>query len=157
MFISQVILMLLIFKSYLARLCPQQRAKMIMLFHIVCQSLFFFSPFLPLSLHSSFLPPPPFFLYLQKCSQLFLGGMEMYIYIYICISISIGLLWWFSDEESTCQCRRLRFNPWVRKIPWRRKWQPTPVFLPGESHEHLRLLDPHNNTRCVCVCVCVCV
>ena len=36
--------------------------------------LFFFSPFLPLSLHSSFLPPPPFFLYMQKCSQLFLGG-----------------------------------------------------------------------------------
>ena len=26
------------------------------------------------------------------------------------------------------------FNPWVRKIPWRRKWQPTPVFLPGKSH-----------------------
>ena len=31
-------------------------------------------------------------------------------------------------------CRRCRFNPWVRKIPWRRKWQPTPVFLPGKSH-----------------------
>ena len=30
--------------------------------------------------------------------------------------------------------RRLRFNPWVRKVPWRRKWQPTPVFLPGRSH-----------------------
>ena len=29
---------------------------------------------------------------------------------------------------------RCRFNPWVRKIPWRRKWQPTPVFLPGEFH-----------------------
>ena len=28
---------------------------------------------------------------------------------------------------------RHRFNPWVRKIPWRRKWQPTPIFLPGES------------------------
>ena len=27
-----------------------------------------------------------------------------------------------------------RFNPWVRKIPWNRKWQPTPVFLPGEAH-----------------------
>ena len=27
-----------------------------------------------------------------------------------------------------------RFNPWVRKIPWKRKWQPTPVFLPGKSH-----------------------
>ena len=32
------------------------------------------------------------------------------------------------------QCRRPRFDPWVRKIPWRRKWQPTPVFWPGESH-----------------------
>ena len=32
------------------------------------------------------------------------------------------------------QCRRPRFNPWVKKIPWRRKWQPTPVFLPGEFH-----------------------
>ena len=30
--------------------------------------------------------------------------------------------------------RRLRFNPWVGKIPWRGAWQPTPVFLPGESH-----------------------
>ena len=42
-----------------------------------------------------------------------------------------------SGKEPTCQCRRckrLGFNPWVRKIPWRRKWQPTPVFLPGESH-----------------------
>ena len=32
------------------------------------------------------------------------------------------------------RCKRCRFDPWVRKIPWRRKWQPTPVFLPGESH-----------------------
>ena len=42
-----------------------------------------------------------------------------------------------SRKEPTCQCRRhqrLRFNPWVRKIPWRRAWQLTPVFLPGESH-----------------------
>ena len=29
---------------------------------------------------------------------------------------------------------RLGFNTWVEKIPWRRKWQPIPVFLPGESH-----------------------
>ena len=28
---------------------------------------------------------------------------------------------------------RSKFHPWVRKIPWRRAWQPTPVFLPGES------------------------
>ena len=32
------------------------------------------------------------------------------------------------------QCRRQRFDTWVGKIPWRRAWQPTPVFLPGESH-----------------------
>ena len=36
-----------------------------------------------------------------------------------------------------CQCRRRkrhRFNPWVRKMPWRRKWQPTPALLPGKFH-----------------------
>ena len=33
------------------------------------------------------------------------------------------------------QCGRPRFIPWVRKIPWRRKWQPTPVLLPGKCHE----------------------
>ena len=32
------------------------------------------------------------------------------------------------------QCRRPRFNPWVGKTSWRSAWQPTPVFLPGESH-----------------------
>ena len=42
-----------------------------------------------------------------------------------------------SGRESACQCRRHKgwgYNPWVRKIPWRRVWQPSPVFLPGESH-----------------------
>ena len=43
-----------------------------------------------------------------------------------------GLPWWLS-EESTCQSRRCGFEPWVREIPWRRKWQYTPVFLPGKS------------------------
>jgi len=33
------------------------------------------------------------------------------------------------------QCMRPRFDPWIRKIPWRREQLPTPVFLPGESHE----------------------
>ena len=36
--------------------------------------------------------------------------------------------------------RRLGFNPWIRKIPWRRKWQPTPVFLPGKPHEQRSLV-----------------
>ena len=37
-------------------------------------------------------------------------------------------------KESACQCRRCGFNPWVGKIPWRRKWQSTPVFLSGKFH-----------------------
>ena len=44
---------------------------------------------------------------------------------------------WLNGKQSTCQCRRHRrlgFNPWVRKIPWRRKWQPTPVLLPGDFY-----------------------
>uniref|UniRef100_A0AC11DBC5 Transmembrane protein 167A n=1 Tax=Ovis aries TaxID=9940 RepID=A0AC11DBC5_SHEEP len=35
------------------------------------------------------------------------------------------------SEESTWQCRRHRFNCWVGKIPWKRKWQPTPIFCLG--------------------------
>ena len=49
----------------------------------------------------------------------------------------MGLPRWLSGKEPACQCRRLRnleFDPWVGKIPWRREWQPTPIFLPGESH-----------------------
>ena len=45
-----------------------------------------------------------------------------------------GLPRWLCGKESVRQRRRLGFNPWVGKIPWRRAWQPTPVFLPGESH-----------------------
>ena len=44
---------------------------------------------------------------------------------------------WCSSKESACQCRRHKkfwFNPWVGNIPWRKKWQLTPVFLLGESH-----------------------
>ena len=41
---------------------------------------------------------------------------------------------WLSRSRICLQGRRHRFDPWVRKIPWRRKWQPTPVFLPGKSH-----------------------
>ena len=42
-----------------------------------------------------------------------------------------------SGKELTCQCRRHKrygFDPWVGKMPWRRKWQPSAVFFPGESH-----------------------
>ena len=51
------------------------------------------------------------------------------------------------------QCRshrRHRFNPRIWKIPWMRAWQPTLVFLPGESHGQRSLLD---YSPCVCVCM----
>ena len=51
----------------------------------------------------------------------------------------MGFPKWRSGKESACQCRRRRFDPCISKIPWRRKWQPTPVFLPGESREQRRL------------------
>ena len=46
-----------------------------------------------------------------------------------------GLPWWLRWLRICLQCRRPRLlAPWVRKIPWRRKWQPTPVFSPREFH-----------------------
>ena len=39
-----------------------------------------------------------------------------------------------AEKECTCQFRRRGFNPWIGKIPWRKKWQPTLVFLPGKAH-----------------------
>ena len=38
------------------------------------------------------------------------------------------------SKESACQGRKPAFDPWIRKIPWRREWLPTPVFLPGECY-----------------------
>ena len=45
-----------------------------------------------------------------------------------------GFPWWLSGKESTCQCRRPEFDPGLRKILWRRKWLPTPVFSPGKPY-----------------------
>jgi len=53
-------------------------------------------------------------------------------------------------KEPTCQSRkrkRRKFDPWVRKIPWRRAWQSTPTFLPGESHGAWRAAV-HRVTQC---------
>ena len=49
-----------------------------------------------------------------------------------------------SGKESTCQCKRYkrhRFDPWIGKIPWSRKWQPTPVFLLGQFHGQRSLVS----------------
>ena len=54
------------------------------------------------------------------------------------ITISVVFTGGASGKESACKCRRCKrrgFDPWVGKIPWRRKWQPTAVLLPGKSHD----------------------
>ena len=53
------------------------------------------------------------------------------------LQLSLGFTGVSSGKEPACHCgkpRRCRFHPWVGKIPWRRTWHPTPVFLPGKSH-----------------------
>ena len=56
----------------------------------------------------------------------YLGKFTSYmVFIY-------GLPWWLRWERIGLQCGRPGFNPWLGKIPWRRAWQPTPVFSPGE-------------------------
>ena len=52
-----------------------------------------------------------------------------------------GLPRCLSSNESACQRRRRGFDPWVRKIPRRRKWQCTPIFLPGKSHRQRSLVS----------------
>ena len=62
---------------------------------------------------------------------------------------NIGLPWWVSDKESACLCRRCGFDTWVGKVPWRRKWQPTLVFLPGKSQwqRSLANYNPRSHER----------
>ena len=45
----------------------------------------------------------------------------------------LGLPWYSDSKESACNAKN-PLDPWIGKIPWRRKWQPIPVFLPGEFH-----------------------
>ena len=63
--------------------------------------------------------------------------------IFLCIQLPpfCGLPKWLSGKESAFQCRSRRFNPWVGKIPWRRKWQLTSVFFPRNFHGQKSLAD----------------
>ena len=58
---------------------------------------------------------------------------------------------WFRGKKSSCNAGdtgRHGFNLWLRKMPWRRKWQPTAVLLPGKSHGQRSLLAPvHGVTK----------
>ena len=58
--------------------------------------------------------------------------------------LQVGLTGGATGKEPTCQCRRHKrcwFDPWVRKIPWRRAQKPTPVFLSGKFHGQRSLVD----------------
>ena len=65
----------------------------------------------------------------------------MYFFMHVCLHIYFCLLYYFdglprglSGKESAYQCTRCGFDPWVRKISWKKKWQPTLVFWPEKSH-----------------------
>ena len=89
-------------------------------------------------------------------------GMELAFSLPFTVNLSLFSFYrvprWYSIKDSACQCRRCkrcRFNPWVGKIPSRRKWHPTPVFLPGNSkdrgawwamlHGATKCQTPHSN------------
>ena len=71
-------------------------------------------------------------------------SLSIYIYIYIYIYAYMVFPGSARSKEPPCQCRRCKrqgFNTWIKKIPRRRAWQPTPVFLPTESHGWRSLAD----------------
>ena len=107
-------------------------------------------PPLPSRVHSQASPPLPH-PHTALSLRVYLGLIRaLVIEIRAILMISSRASWWLSGKESTCRssrCRRRGFDPWVGKVPWRRKWQPTPVFLPGEFHGQRSLAD-HSPRGC---------
>ena len=72
-------------------------------------------------------------------------GSVKYIILYITslllfiLGFPGGLM--IKNSPANAGDKKHRLDPWVGKIPWRRKWQPTPVFLPGKSHGQRSLVD----------------
>ena len=86
-------------------------------------------------------PIPIFFLLLDR--QMIFGVVSnclscfYFINVLKLIFIGVLLLWRLRGKESACQCRshsRCGFDSWIRKSPWRREWQPTPVLVPEKFH-----------------------
>ena len=71
----------------------------------------------------------------RMCGCALYTYMDAHVYIYMGGDFPGGS----EGKESVCQCRRCGFNSWVRKIPWRRKWLPPPLFLPGKFHRQRSL------------------
>ena len=85
-----------------------------------------------------------------KVSKMF--PIFLYLWIYICVYVYMHMDFPHdaSGKEPVCQCRGhkgYKFNPWVKKILWRRVWQPTPVFLPRESHGQRTLVGYYPQGR----------
>ena len=70
---------------------------------------------------------------MQETPVGFLGQEDPLEKGYTTHSSILGLPWWLRPERICLQCGRSGFNPWVGRIPWKKAWQPTPVFLPEES------------------------
>ena len=96
--------------------CLPNSPKLILFFYFIRFAFLFASiTAVPVTVILAFLPqrcPEPFAMANRSC---------------------MGLPWWLRDKEFACSCRRFGFDPWSVKIPWRRTWQPTPMFLPGKS------------------------
>ena len=83
------------------------------------------------------------------------GGIERKVEIsrYKLLYMGFPYIIWLSGKEPTCHCRGPRFDPWVKKIPWRREWLPVPGFLVGKFHGQRNLVgysprvSPKNWTR----------
>ena len=98
-------------------------------------------PFLPLPFHPHChllvsKPSPPKF---ASCWAQINSLLTLAVFLHAVTHfwVPLGFPRGASGKEPACQCggcKRCSFDPWVRNIPWRRKWQSTPVFLPGEFH-----------------------
>ena len=67
----------------------------------------------------------------SNCLWLHFSGYGLfYMDTFQHVSVAYLVAQWWRTHLQCRRCRRYRFDPWVRKIPWRRAWQPTPIFLP---------------------------
>ena len=80
------------------------------------------------------LPDACHHLILKMSSVEFFAANKLQKFLQWTIFLYTGLPRWLSGKETVCQCRKREFDPWVGATPWRKKWQPRPVFLPRESH-----------------------
>ena len=77
-------------------------------------------------------------LYIHFVSSFYCKWMLNFVRWFLTKKPYLYILWglpsWIRGKKFTCQCKRYGFNPWVGKLPWGRKWKPTPVFLLGKFH-----------------------